>query len=564
MWRTPGPAEGTRVDTLAHSLVKVLWPVLVGGLFAHAGQSAVERALLAQLLERGFDVRIVASGNEGERARVARYAASIRGGAVEVLDGEAAGSPDVLEGVDALLLHSLPQPGQWAWFERVQPIQALPTVQYVHSLLLAGFERDDWGKLWSGWNGWPPARLVAPSRSAAQRARTLAAAADQRGGALPSVEVIPHGVDAAEIDGGERALARATLGLDANASVVLSVGRISAEKAAYPQLILAFRDVVQAQAGNRPVLIIAGGVANHDRRYVAGLRSLARRLGVGRSVSFVTSFDPEKKPLLYAAADVFAALADNPQESFGIALLEAMTAGLPVVATDWNGYREVLPAACAAQLVPTVASHALARTLDWTSASAACAPAVNVAATELARLIADRPLRDALGAEGQSVAREHSWQRAGDSLVQILETLVADQRAGTRSTPTPVSSSAESMVEGLASVYLDDDPRLVVAPSGRRQARVLRLVDYRLPQAYRNYGSELQLARWHPIPSRFRRRGRRARELRDVLQRAVAGGATGVHASELRSGVASDDAAADWLLLQLVRFGLLDVVGTAR
>jgi hypothetical protein len=119
------------------------------------------------------------------------------------------------------------------------------------------------------------------------------------------------------------------------------------------------------------------------------------------------------------------------------------------------------------------------------------------------------------------------------------------------------------MVDGLASVYLDDDPRMVVASSGRRHARMLKLVDHRLPHAYRNDRNALHLASWHPIRSRFRHGGGGARGLRDILQRADAGGATGVYASDLRSGVAADDAAADWLLLQLIRFGLLDVVGTA-
>jgi hypothetical protein len=46
--------------------------------------------------------------------------------------------------------------------------------------------------------------------------------------------------------------------------------------------------------------------------------------------------------LLYAAADVYVAPVDNLQESFGIAILEAMASGLPVVASDWSGYRDLV------------------------------------------------------------------------------------------------------------------------------------------------------------------------------------------------------------------------------
>jgi hypothetical protein len=44
--------------------------------------------------------------------------------------------------------------------------------------------------------------------------------------------------------------------------------------------------------------------------------------------------------LLYSAADVFVSPSDNVQETFGLTIIEAMAAGLPVIASDWNGYRE--------------------------------------------------------------------------------------------------------------------------------------------------------------------------------------------------------------------------------
>ena len=42
----------------------------------------------------------------------------------------------------------------------------------------------------------------------------------------------------------------------------------------------------------------------------------------------------------WAAADIFTSLSDNFQETFGITPIEAMSAGLPSVVSDWNGYRE--------------------------------------------------------------------------------------------------------------------------------------------------------------------------------------------------------------------------------
>ena len=44
----------------------------------------------------------------------------------------------------------------------------------------------------------------------------------------------------------------------------------------------------------------------------------------------------------WAAADVFVSLSDNIQETFGITPLEAMAAGLPVIVSDWNGYKDTV------------------------------------------------------------------------------------------------------------------------------------------------------------------------------------------------------------------------------
>jgi phosphatidylinositol alpha-mannosyltransferase len=67
-------------------------------------------------------------------------------------------------------------------------------------------------------------------------------------------------------------------------------------------------------------------------------------------------------PSVYAAADVFVAPATG-QESFGVILLEAMAAGLPVVATDIDGYREVLRAYSHALLVPPEDARSLTRAI---------------------------------------------------------------------------------------------------------------------------------------------------------------------------------------------------------
>ena len=88
-----------------------------------------------------------------------------------------------------------------------------------------------------------------------------------------------------------------------------------------------------------------------------------------------------------AAADVLCAPSLGG-ESFGLVLVEAMAAGLPVVASRIAGYEDVLPERCG-RLVPPGDVTALASALE--------------------ELLADAPLRERLGAEGRREAARYAW-----------------------------------------------------------------------------------------------------------------------------------------------------------
>ena len=51
----------------------------------------------------------------------------------------------------------------------------------------------------------------------------------------------------------------------------------------------------------------------------------------------------------------FLSLVDNPQETFGLAPVEAMAAGVPVVVSDWDGYRYTVSDGVEGFLIPTLA-----------------------------------------------------------------------------------------------------------------------------------------------------------------------------------------------------------------
>ena len=76
----------------------------------------------------------------------------------------------------------------------------------------------------------------------------------------------------------------------------------------------------------------------------------------------------EVKRQALAAADVAISLVDNAQETFGLAVAEAMAAGLPLVASDWSGYRDLVRDGIDGYLIPSAwapSAHRLSVPLGW-------------------------------------------------------------------------------------------------------------------------------------------------------------------------------------------------------
>lgn len=148
-----------------------------------------------------------------------------------------------------------------------------------------------------------------------------------------SPRVIGNGVDAARFaaaDPADTAAWRAQLG-----RFVLAVGGIEPRKGTL-DLVEAMAGVQQADPGLR--LVVAGGETLFDYRpYRAQVEALAASLGVAPVV--LGPVEHTRLPGLVAAAEVFAF--PSTKEGFGLAAMEALAAGVPVVARDLPVLREV-------------------------------------------------------------------------------------------------------------------------------------------------------------------------------------------------------------------------------
>ncbi|NIF19105.1 glycosyltransferase [Pantoea sp. Cy-639] len=128
-----------------------------------------------------------------------------------------------------------------------------------------------------------------------------------------------------------RAEARQALGLDAQAWIVGNVGRLHPDKD-QATLLRGFAEALPGLPAGARLAILGKG------RLEASLKALAAELGIAAQVDFLGQVPDARR--YFQAFDVFALSSDH--EPFGMVLLEAMVAGVPVLATACGGAREVV------------------------------------------------------------------------------------------------------------------------------------------------------------------------------------------------------------------------------
>ena len=242
---------------------------------------------------------------------------------------------------------------------------------------------------------------------------------------LPQLPVIPLGIHTADFtfSDAQKAAARAALGVPADTLVVLFMGRLSFHAKAHPLAIYQALEAAAQASGKSVVLVECGWHANEfiEKAYADAARLACPRVRVvtldGRKA--------EDRQTAWTGADVFCSLSDNIQETFGIVPIEAMAAGLPVVVSDWDGYKDTVRDGVDGFRIPTLMPqaglggdlalrHALETdTYDMYCGHTCSLVAVDVQATAAAfeKLFANPELRRQMGEAGRARAVElYDWK----------------------------------------------------------------------------------------------------------------------------------------------------------
>ena len=205
-----------------------------------------------------------------------------------------------------------------------------------------------------------------------------------------SATVVRNGVDVCRFQSADRRLAaslRESIGA-AGRPLILTVGGIEPRKGS-DTLVRAVALLREDRLD--PVLAVVGGHSFQDyRAYRERVFCLLPELGLepGRDIALPGTVADAELPSWYAAADVFAF--PSTKEGWGLAVLEAMSAGLPVVASDLPVFREYLTPGRDALLVPTGSPAALAGALT--------------------SVVGDPLLAERLRAAGRAVAARFTWE----------------------------------------------------------------------------------------------------------------------------------------------------------
>ncbi len=214
------------------------------------------------------------------------------------------------------------------------------------------------------------------------------------------IGLIPCGVDLSLFRPLDQQEVREKLGLNGE-KVLLYVGRIEPLKG----LELLLHTAAQLQTFEQIRVLVVGGGAGRDQE-IDRLRELAKSLNVDKVFDFIGRVDQQDLPLYYNAADV--CVVPSFYESFGLAALESMACGTPVVATRAGGLSTIIQHGRTGYLKAWRCPEAFASSLEM--------------------IISSRNLQHSMGLAARRRAEGLSWDNVAGQIAGVYDSLITESR----------------------------------------------------------------------------------------------------------------------------------------
>ncbi len=251
-------------------------------------------------------------------------------------------------------------PAPMARLRNAHSPEIFPITSVTHSLSYSRYAKEMLTHLWPGAT---PRDCVVVTSEAARHVvsgfyETLRRGfgLDREGFPGPGLEKIPLGVDTGEYrppSDQERMRARNKLGIPEDCRMLLIFARISHHsKMDVLPVFRAVQRLFRDGVGPKGLCLYLAGWMDEKDGFKKTLLDLAANIGLDLRVA-VKPDEAAKKDLFWAC-DLFLSPADNPQETFGLTVLEAGAFGCPTVASDYDGYRDLIVPGKTGALVPTI------------------------------------------------------------------------------------------------------------------------------------------------------------------------------------------------------------------
>ncbi|NJM71545.1 MAG: glycosyltransferase family 1 protein [Scytonema sp. RU_4_4] len=239
-------------------------------------------------------------------------------------------------------------------------------------------------------------RIVATSPQEKEHMRSLVSTKG-------NIDIIPCGTDITQFGCMDRQAARAQLGIDPEAKLVMYIGRFDPRKG-IETLVRAVGESQFRESGKLQLMIGGGSRPGHsDGIERDRIENIVAELGMSDFTTFPGRISQEKLPYYYAAADV--CVVPSHYEPFGLVAIEAMASKTPVIASDVGGLQFTVVPEETGLLAPPQDVGAFATAID--------------------RILSSPQWRDELGqAARKRVETKFSWEGVASELAQLYTRLL--------------------------------------------------------------------------------------------------------------------------------------------